>query len=268
MTAPSLILLGHGGRDPRVAEVCQSLRAQVTQLRPGLDVQAAFVDNPPTALQVINKLVERGATEIVLTPLNLSDAFSGGSELAEMLTAIRAAHPGLQVVASQPIGPDVRLLKVVDRRLREELRRRRVDDLDGLVFLAEGDEQCGPDPRSHAIISRRARLWSTHHKLPTVTAHGGDHGPSAAEAVRSLLAQGRRHIAVGAWYLGPTDDYREQSRLAFQSGALAVSAPLGAEPELVESIISRYVVSAMDLVDLEPLLTERQPVRHLTAVSA
>ena len=274
MTAPSLILLGRGGRDPRVAQVCQQLRAEVGELRPGLDVHAAFVDNPPTALQVINKLVERGATEVVLTPLNLSDAFSGGPELSGMLTAIRAAHPGLQVVASQPIGPDARLLGIVDRRLREELRRRRVDDLDGLVFLAEAQndherhDQQGQDPRSHAIISRRARLWSTHHKLPTVTAYGGDHGPSAADAVRSLLAQGRRHIAVGSWYLGPTDDYREQSRLAFAAGALAVSSPLGAEPELVESVISRYVVSAMDLVDLEPLLTERRPVRHLTAVSA
>lgn len=268
MTAPSLILLGHGGRDPRVAEVCQSLRARVSEMRPGLDVQAAFVDNPPTALQVIKRLVDRGATEIVLTPLNLSDAFSGGAELPEMLTAVRAAHPGLQVVASQPIGPDARLLGVVDRRLRQELRRRRVDDLDGLVLLAEGEDQQGHDPRSHTIISRRARLWSAHHKLPAATAYGGDHGPSAAHAVRSLLAQGRRHVAVGSWYLGPTDDYREQARLAFRAGAVAVSAPLGAEPELAESIISRYVVSAMDLVDLEPLLTERRPVRHLAAVSA
>jgi sirohydrochlorin ferrochelatase len=268
MTAPSLILVGHGGGDPRVAEVSQSLRARVTELRPGLDVHAAFLDNPPTALQVINKLVERGVTEVVLTPLSLSDAFSGGAELTALLTAIRAAHPGLQVVASQPIGPDSRLLSVVDRRLRDELRRRRIDDLDGLVFLADGgSDQQGHDPRSHAIIARRARLWSAHHRLPSVTAFGSDHGPSAAEAVRSLIAQGRRHIAVGSWYLSPTEDYREQSRLALAAGARAVSAPLGAEPELVETIISRYVVSAMDMVDLEPLLTD-QPVRHLSAVSA
>jgi len=264
MTAPSLILLGQGGRDPRVAQICQTLCGQIRDLRPGLDVQVAFTDNPPTALQMINKLVEHGVTEVVLTPLSLSDAFSSSDDLAQLLTAIRAAHPGLQVVASQPIGPDARLLAVVDRRLRDELRRRRVDDLDGLVFLADGHH----DPRSHAIIARRARLWSTHHKLPTVIAFGGDHGPSASEAVRSLLGQGRRHVAVGSWYLGPTDDFREQARLAAEAGALAVSAPLGAEPELVESIISRYVVSAMDLVDLEPLLTEQQPVRHLTAVSA
>lgn len=264
MTAPSLILVGHGGGDPRVAQISQALGAQVRELRPGLDVQAAFTDNPPTALQVINKLTARGVTEVVLTPLSISDAFSGGAELTEMLMAIRATHPGLQVVASQPVGPDARLLSVVDRRLRDELRRRRVDDLDGLVFLADGRH----DPRSHAIIARRARLWSAHHKLPSVTSFGGDHGPSAAEAVRSLLGQGRRHIAVGSWYLGPTADYLEQARLAFEAGAVAVSAPMGAEPELVQSIISRYVVSAMDLVDLEPLLTEQQPVRHLSAVSA
>jgi sirohydrochlorin ferrochelatase len=264
MTAPSLVLVGRGGSDPRVAQVSQALRAQVTEIRPGLDVHAAFVDNPPTAMQVINKLTERGVTEVVLTPLSLSEAFSGGDQFADMLTAIRAAHPGLQVVASQPVGPDAHLLAVVDRRLRDVLRRRRVDDLDALIFLADGSH----DPRSHAIIARRARMWATHHKLPSVTAFGGDHGPTAAEAVRALKVQGRRHIAVGSWYLSPTADYLEQVKLAYEAGALAVSEPLAAEPELVQSIISRYAVSAMDLVDLDPILEDQHAAPQLSVVSA
>ncbi|QDP96645.1 sirohydrochlorin chelatase [Microlunatus elymi] len=255
MTAPSLILLGRGGAEPRVAQVSQALRVGLTELRPELDVHAAFMDNPPTALNVINKLTQRGVTEIVLTPLELADAFGGGDDLGSMLTAIRAAHPGLQVVASKPIGPDPQLLSVVDRRLRSALRTRRVTELDGLVFLSDA----GQDVRSHAIVARRARAWAGHHKLPSVTAFGGDHGPTAAEAVRTLHAQGRRHVAVGSWYLSPTEDYLHQARLAYESGAIAVSAPLGAESELLQAIISRYVVSAMDLVDLESLVGDQRP---------
>lgn len=264
MTAPSLVLLGEGGADPRVAQVSQALRAGLTDLRPGLDVHAAFVDNPPTALQVINKLTERGVTEVVLTPLTIADAFSAGEDITAMLTAIRAAHPGLQVVASQPVGPDPHLLAVVDRRLRDALRNRHVTELDGLVFLSD----IGHDVRSHAIVARRARLWAGHHKLPSVTAFGGEHGPTAAEAVRTLHAQGRRHVAVGSWYLSPTADFLHQARLAFEAGAIAVSEPLAAEPELLQAIISRYVVSAMDLVDLEPMIEEPRPAPHLTVVSA
>ena len=265
MTAPSLVLLGHGGGDPRVAAVAQGLRVGLSDLRPGLDVHCAFADNPPTALQMINKLTERGVHEVVLTPLTIADAFSGSDDLSAMLTAIRAAHPGLQVVASQPVGPDARLLSVVDRRVREAIQARRVTELDGLVFLSEE----AADPRSHAIVARRTRLWGSHHKLPAVTAFGGEHGPSAAEAVRTLHAQGRRHVAVGSWYLSPTEDYRQQAHLAYDAGALAVSQPLNAEPELLQTIISRYVVSAMDLVDLEPILTENRPVApQLAVVSA
>jgi sirohydrochlorin ferrochelatase len=263
MTAPTLVLLGHGGSDPRVAQVSQALRAGLAELRPELDLQVAFTDNPPTALQVINKLTERGVTEVVLIPLSIADAFSSGDELHSVLTAVRAAHPGLQVVASQPIGPEQRLLAVVDRRLREALRVRQVTELDGLVFLSEA----GRDTRSQAIIGRRARLWAGHHNLPSITAFGGDHGPTAAEAIRSLQHQGRRHVAVGSWYLSPTADFLQQAQLAYAAGAVAVSEPLAAEPELLESIISRYVVSAMDLVDLEPILEDQQRPR-LSAVGA
>lgn len=264
MTAPTLILLGHGGGDPRVVQISQTLRAGLAELRPELDIQVAFIDNPPTALKVINKLTARGTSEIVLTPLSIADAFSSGAELNEMLTAIRAVHPGLQVVASQPIGPEQRLLAVVDRQLRTALRSRQVDELDGLVFLSES----GSDSRSQALVARRARLWAGHHRLPSVTAFGGDHGPSAAEAVRALHQQGRRHVAVGSWYLSPSAEYREQAALAYHSGAVAVSEPLGAEPELLQEIISRYSVSAMDLVDLEPILEDQRQPPRLSVVGA
>lgn len=263
MTAPSLVLLGRGGADPRVAQVSQSIRAGLTDLRPGLDVHAAFIDNPPTALQVINKLTDRGVSEVVLTPLNIADAYTSGEQLSDVLTAIRACHPGLQVVASKPVGPDPRLLAVVDRKLRDALRRRHVDELDGLVFLSDS----GHDVRSNALVARRARFWAGHHKLPAVTAFGGDHGPTAAEAVRSLRSQGRRHVAVGSWYLSPTADFLEQAQLAYDAGAVAVAEPLAAEPELLESIISRYVVSAMDLVDLDAMLEDRPAGRPHLAIA-
>ncbi|SDT48059.1 sirohydrochlorin chelatase [Microlunatus soli] len=264
MTAPALVLLSNGGGDPRVAAVSQGLRAGLNDLRPELDVRCAFADNPPTALQVINKLTQRGVNEVVLTPLSIADAFSGGDDLGAMLTAVRAAHPGLQVVASQPIGPDPKLLSVVDRRLRDALKARRATELDGLVFLSDNSH----DTRSHAVVARRTRLWGSHHRLPSVTAFGGDHGPTAAEAVRTLHAQGRRHVAVGSWYLSPTEDYLRQARMAYEAGAIAVSEPLGPEPELLQTIISRYVVSAMDLVDLEPMLAERRAAPHLAVVGA
>ena len=57
--------------------------------------------------------------------------------------------------------------------------------------------------------------------------------PSSAEAIRSLRGQGRR-IAVGSWFLAPGLHYTRQAELALEAGAVAVSAPMGGEPEIAE----------------------------------
>ena len=265
MTAPSLILLGYGSTDPRVADVSHALRARLLDLRPELDVHVAFLEQgSPSGLQVVNKLVRRGVTEAVFVPLLLSDAFAAHAEVPALVAQVQSVHPELSVIASRPIGPDAQLLSVVDRRLREEVRSRHVSELDGLVFAAAGTS----DLRSNSIVARRARQWGSHHKLPCVTAFATGSGPTTAEAVRTLRAQGRRHIAVGSWFLAPGTLYARQAELALDAGAVAVSGPLGAEPEIAEAALTRYVVAAMDLVDLEPVLADEPvPARHLSVVA-
>jgi sirohydrochlorin ferrochelatase len=269
MTAPSLVLLGYGGSDPRVAQVSHEIRANILQIRPELDISIAFIDHwPPNALAVAGKLARRGISEVVLVPLLLSDAFQGHAEVPALVAHIKSVHPELRLIASRPIGPEAQLLAVIDRRLRDALRARRVTELDGLVFAAAGS----PDVRSNAIVARRARQWSTHHRLPCVTAFATASGPTTAEAVRTLRAQGRRHIAVGSWFLAPGHLYSRQAELASESGAIAVSEPMGAEPEIAELVLQRYVVAAMDLVDIDGTAQvedlELPPVRHLSSVGA
>ena len=75
-------------------------------------------------------------------------------------------------------------------------------------------------------MTRRARQWATHHRLPCVTAFGAVSGPTAAEAVRTLRSQGRRHVAVGSWFLAPTPLFVRGDR-GLAAGAVAVSDPLG-----------------------------------------
>jgi sirohydrochlorin ferrochelatase len=277
MTAPALVLLGYGSHDPRVAQVSAQIRAALLRLRPSLDVEVAFLDHgAPSAPQVVTRLVRRGVSEVVLVPLLLSDAFHSQVEVPAAVAAVRAEHPDVRVLASRPIGPEAALLSVIDRRLRDALRSRRVSELDGLVFAAAGSA----DVRSNAIVARRARQWATHHRLPHVSAFATAAGPTTAEAIRTLRAQGRRHIAVGSWFLSPGLLFTRQAELAYEAGAVAVSEPMGAEPEIAEVALVRYVVAAMDLVDLDAPVVDTEtgspfddldlepPVRHLSVVSA
>jgi len=267
VTAPSLVLVGHGSDDPCVAAVSHGIRDGLLHLRPELDVHIAFFDHSqPTGAQVVNTLVKRGVEEVVFVPLLLSDAFGSPPGLPALLGHVRSAHPELRVAAARPLGPEAQLLSIVDRRLRDALRASRASELDGLVFAAAGST----DVRSNAIVARRARQWSSHHRLPCVTAFATGSGPSTAEAIRSLRNSGRRHIAVGSWFLAPGPLYVRQSELALEQGAVAVAHPLGAEPEIAETALARYLVAAMDLVDLEPVPAETDdgPVRHLSVVGA
>jgi sirohydrochlorin ferrochelatase len=269
MTAPSLVLLGHGSPDPRVSQISQQIRDGLLDIRPELDVHLAFLDHGgPAGMPVINRLVSQGVREIVLVPLLLSEAFTAPAAVPALVAQADAAHPDLRIIASRPVGPEAQLLSIIDRRLRDALRARRVCELDGLVFAAAGST----DVRSNALVARRARQWSSHHRLPCVVAFAAGPGPSTAEAVRTLRSQGRRHIAVGSWFLAPGLLYTHQAELALEAGAVAVSAPMGGEPEIAEVALTRYLVAAMDLVDVdEPMLgedLEPAPLRHLSVVSA
>ena len=217
---------------------------------------------------VINRLVGQGVREIVLVPLLLSDAFTGPAGVPALVAQARAAHHDLKIIASRPVGPEAHLLSIIDRRLRDALRARRVSELDGLVFAAAGST----DVRSNALVARRARQWSSHHRLPCVVAFATGSGPSTAEAIRTLRAQGRRHIAVGSWFLAPGVLYTHQAEVGTGGRRGRRVAPMGGESEIAEVALTRYVVAAMDLVDVdESALGEdldSAPFRHLSVVSA
>lgn len=245
MSAPSLVLIAHGSADPGVAQITHCMRKQLTEMRPGLDVHVAFLDQcPPSGPQVISHLARKGVEEVVLVPLDVSRAFGTDEAVDTILHRVRATHPGLRIIAAQPIGPQANLLNLVDRQLRAALRASGTGELDGLVLSAAGCD----DPRGAALLARRARQWGVHHKLPCVVAH--DLAPAAgmARAIRSLRAQGRRHIAVGSWYLAPDDSFAAQRAEARAQGAVAVSDPFGDQAELLDLALARYAFAAMDLI--------------------
>ena len=71
MSAPALIALAHGSRDPRSAATITALVDEVRALRPDLPIEAAFLElSKPSFETVVNKLVRKGHDEIVVVPLS------------------------------------------------------------------------------------------------------------------------------------------------------------------------------------------------------
>ena len=263
MTAPALVMVGMGSTDARVAQVAHSLRQGLQGMRPGLSVHCAFLEHcSPSPNQVVSLLIKQGITEIVLVPLQLTHAIDADERVIAQSAKLRSLHPDLRVSVSRPIGPEVSLLTVLDQRLRASLATHRVLELDGLVLSSARSG----DVRGNALLARRARQWSTHHRLPCLTAVADGSGPSVSQAIQGLRAQGRRHIAVGSFFLTATELFHAQAELAERCGAVSVSEPLGSASEVMDLILARYAFAAMDLLDFgfEEIADEEVPVRHLT----
>jgi sirohydrochlorin ferrochelatase len=245
MTAPALVALAHGSRDPRSAETIRALVDEVRAMRPDLRIEPAFLElSKPGFQQVVDKLVRAGYDEIVVVPLLLTEAHHAKVDVPTAVAQATTRHEGLRIRPSRVLGLETVFLDVLDRRMRTALKDARVRELDALVLAAAGSS----DPLANQAVARLARLWGAKHKLPTVAAYASAAPPATGEAVRAFRGEGRRHIAVGSLFLAPGLLPDRAAELALEAGAVAVSAPLGADPEVARTILARYAVGAVELV--------------------
>lgn len=245
MTAPALVALAHGSRDPRSAATIKALVDEVRSMRPDLRVQPAFLElSKPSFSTVVDQLVRAGYDEIVVVPLLLTEAYHAKVDVPAAVADATARHEGLRIRATRILGLESAFLEVLDRRLRSALADARVRELDALVLAAAGSS----DALANQSVARLARLWSARHKLPTVAAFASAAPPATGEAVRQFRAEGRRHVAVGSLFLAPGTLPDRAAELALEAGAVAVSDPLGADPEVARTVLARYAVGAVELV--------------------
>ena len=245
MTAPALVALAHGSRDPRSAATITALVGEVRSMRPDLRIEAAFLDlSKPSFETVVAKLVRAGFDEIVVVPLLLTEAYHAKVDVPEAIAAAASRHEGLKIRASKILGMEATFLEVLDLRLRDALKEARVRELDALVLAAAGSS----DPLANQAVARLARVWGTRHKLPVKAAFASAAPPATGEAVRAFRVEGRRHIAVASLFLAPGFLPDRAAELALEAGAVAVSEPLGCDPELARTILARYAVGAVELV--------------------
>lgn len=245
MTAPALVALAHGSRDPRSARTITALTDEVRAMRPDLRVESAFLELcKPSFATVVDRLVRAGHEEIVVVPLLLTEAYHAKVDVPTAIAEASARHEGLRIRSTGVLGLEPVFLEVLDRRLRAALSEARVRELDALVLAAAGSS----DQLANQAVARLARQWGSHHRLPTVAAFASAAPPATGEAVRQFRAEGRRHIAVGSMFLAPGFLPDRAEELALEAGAVAVSAPLGADPEIARTILARYAVGAVELV--------------------
>jgi sirohydrochlorin ferrochelatase len=247
---PPLIAVAHGSSDPRAAAAITSLTGlvQARARLPGLRAQAAFLGHAlpsvPDVLEALHADIraenpQRSAASAVVLPLLLTGAYHSDADLPAVLSAAVRRLPGLCVSYGEPLGPHRGLLGALERRLAEAGVPAEPGRTAGtsVVLAAAGSSR----PAANAAVARLAAVWQRARGwYSVVPAYASAASPAPAEAVTGLLRAGAPRVVVATYLLAPgvfADQVRERSLAA---GAAAVSAPLGAAPEVADVVIERY----------------------------
>ena len=223
MSAPPLVAVAHGSRDPAAALTGDALIAAVRRRRPGLTVTCAYLEHAAPGLPAAIAAVGTGA---VVVPLLLTAAFHSSTDLPAQLTA---ADP--QAVQADVLGPHTLLLMGLERRLTE-VGVDAGDPNTAVVLAAAGST----DPAAQQAVRELAATWARWGWWAVEAAFASAAEPTVAEAVAALRARGAPKVAVASYLLAP-GLFADRIRAA---GGDVTSAPLGDAPEVAELVLARY----------------------------
>ncbi|MEU7036259.1 sirohydrochlorin chelatase [Streptomyces sp. NPDC046237] len=232
MSAPVLLVVAHGSRDPRHAATVHALVRRTGSLRPGLRVETAFLDfNLPSVPGVLDRLAAEGVRDVVALPLLLTRAFHAKADIPAVL---RQAPPGLRIRQAEVLGPSPLLVAAVQRRLYEAGLTPATRNTTGVVLASAGST----DPEAIAAIAETARELRRTGWCSVRPAFASASLPRTEDAVRAMRADGVRRVAVAPYVIAPG---RLPDRIAAGAAEADVLADvLGPSPELAQLLVDRY----------------------------
>ncbi|WP_432071615.1 sirohydrochlorin chelatase [Streptomyces wuyuanensis] len=228
-SAPALVAVAHGSRDPRSLRTVTRLLDRVRELRPGADVRLGHIELDEPLLP--DTLAGLGDREAVLVPLLLGRGF----HVKHDIPAAVAAAPLARARIAPPLGPHPLLVEALHDRLVEAGWQGSEEEGRGagVVLAAAGSR----DPASAADARRTAAMLTERlGGVPVLPAYASALSPTVPEALRALAARGRHRVAVASYFTAP-------GRFATASRSAApwiAAAPMGAHPALARLVLQRY----------------------------
>lgn len=241
MTA-ALVLVAHGSRDRRAAQVVERLVAACAAALPAVSVLASYLDHgSPAPVDALASVADRGHADVVAVPLLFAAAFHARVDLPRAIAAATTARPALRVVQAEALIPGANrvptpLLAALDDTLGAGLP----DAPDALVLAAAGTSH----PGARRAVGGAAHAWGVRHGLPVRVGWASATTPDPGAAVRELRRRGHRRVAVGSLFLAPGLLPDRARARAWAAGACVVAPPLGAHPALVDVLVRRYQEAA------------------------
>ncbi len=110
----AIILFAHGSRDPLWHKPIQAVAERIGQRSPNTVVRCAYLElTEPNLPHVANALVTEGATNLCVVPMFLGVGRHAREDLPELITALKAAHPSVDITCQPAVGEQTALLDLL-----------------------------------------------------------------------------------------------------------------------------------------------------------
>ncbi|GAA3093418.1 sirohydrochlorin chelatase [Pseudonocardia yunnanensis] len=237
-SAPVLVAVAHGSRDPRSAATVAALADEVRRQRPGLDVRVSFLDlSAPRLPDVLAGVAAEGHRAAVVVPLLLAHAFHARVDVPGEVARAARRHPQLHIATAGVLGGSPLLEAAALDRLTAVAGP--LDDPGlGVVLAAIGSSHAP----ANAAVAQVADGWLRRFGWAGATAaFATATEPTVPQAIAALRRQGAQRVAVAQWILAPGLLPDAIARSAHAAGPdVLLAGPLAAHPAVATLIAERY----------------------------
>jgi len=109
-----IILFAHGSRDPQWRLPIEAVAAQIAQRQPGTPVRCAYLELClPSLPDAAIDLIAAGARQLKVFPLFLGVGKHAREDLPELMLALRAAYPEVQMTLLPTAGESPELIAMM-----------------------------------------------------------------------------------------------------------------------------------------------------------
>ena len=231
--AGAILLLSHGSRDPRAADVVSELVAAVAE-RTGREVRAASLNfTAPTADVALRRLAEDRYRAVRVVPLLFTPGYHLTHDVplaiaASGVTRRMAVSVAPALLAGGDHQRDLLLKALADRLLQAGAERH----IDGLVLASAGSSS----QSARMCILSLARDLERSHGIPVEPAFASASSPSPTQALEVLSDKRIRSPAVASLFVAGG---RLSDSVAAACTDVPVAEPLGQSPAFVELLVAQ-----------------------------
>jgi sirohydrochlorin cobaltochelatase len=200
----SILVCGHGSRDPAAIEEFTGVVHTLRTLLPGIDIDHGFLElAAPSISEALEGMYQRGCRNITALPGMLFAAAHVKEDIPEILSAFVANHPDVEISLARELGLSDNLIEAASKRITSAMDQankmtRVEDDQTVLVVVGRGSRDRSALEHQEQVSARLGEICGLKHVR---TCYASVASPRMDEVLRDEVRGRFKRIIFLPWFL-------------------------------------------------------------------